>query len=223
MRRLFVTIIALALAACGQGNDRANSADGVDSDRPLGKPIVVLAFGDSLFAGYNLPRSQAYPQQLEAALRNKGLNVRIQNAGVSGDTTAAGRARIGFVLDSMTVPPDLVMVELGANDMLRGLEPANARQNLDGIMAEIDRRGIDIAIVAMRAAPNLGSDYAAKFDSIYPDLAEKYDAALVPFFIEPLIRDRSLVQADQVHPTNEGVQAMVAGSVGHVVEAIEDL
>lgn len=226
MRRIRVAIVALliaplALAACGE-NAPTGEAAADSPDAPIGTPTLVLAFGDSLFAGYNLSRSEAFPAQLEQALRAEGLNVRVQNAGVSGDTTGAGRQRLEFVLDSMTVKPDLALVELGANDMLRGLSPAQARANLDAIMAELDRRDIDIVVMGMRAAPNLGRDYAGEFDAIFPDLADKYDAALVPFFIEPLIFDRSLVQGDQVHPTAEGVKAMVEVSVDEIAEAIED-
>ncbi|AKM09512.1 arylesterase [Croceicoccus naphthovorans] len=213
-------VAALLLSACGQdsGSSQARTAD---PDRPVGQPTFVLAFGDSLFAGYNLPQSAAYPAQLEQALRQRGLNVRIQNAGVSGDTTSAGKQRMAFVLDSMTVQPDYALVEFGANDMLRGLSPDQARQNLDAILAEMDRRGIEVLLYEMKAAPNLGRDYATRFESIYPDLAEKYDATVVPFFIEPLIFDRSLVQRDQVHPTEDGVKAMVEETVDVVEDAID--
>lgn len=214
---------ALLLAACGQGDagGAAAKASSTGADAPVGRPVLVLALGDSLFAGYNLSRSEAYPQQLELALREKGLNVRVQNAGVSGDTTAAGRQRLAFVLDSMTTKPDLALVEFGGNDMLRGLPPAEARKNLEAIVAELDRRDIEVVIMGMRAAPNLGSRYVSDFDSIYPDLAEKYDAELVPFFIEPLIFNRSLVQSDQIHPTADGVKAMVEHSVDDIAEALE--
>lgn len=149
------------------------------------------------------------------------MNVRVQNAAVSGDTTAAGRQRLDFVLDSMTVKPDVALVEFGGNDMLRGLPPAEARANLDAIMANLKRRGIDIVVMEMRAAPNMGRDYAGAFDAIYPDLAKKYDADLVPLFIEPLLTDRSLVQGDQIHPTAQGVKAMVDHSIDDIARALE--
>jgi len=221
MRKTMALAAALFLSACGQSESGSTASAAADNG-PVGKPVLVLAFGDSLFAGYNLTRAQAYPSQLEMALRERGINARIQNAGVSGDTTGAGRQRLSFVLDSMTTPPDIALVELGANDMLRGLSPAQARGNLDAIMAELDRRDIDIVVMEMRAAPNLGSDYRSEFDAIFPDLADKYDADLVPFFIEPLLTDRSLVQNDQVHPTAEGVKAMVSHSVDEIADAIED-
>lgn len=218
MRKLLVFILALALAACGQSDGNTAASDA--ANEPIGKPVMILAFGDSLFAGYNLPRAQSYPARLELALRQRGINSRIHNAGVSGDTTGAGRQRLDFVLESMTVQPDVALVELGANDMLRGLSPSQARANLDAIMSALDKRGIEIILMGMRAAPNMGRDYASEFDAIYPELAEKYDAELVPFFIEPLIFDRSLVQRDQVHPTAEGVDAMVEESVDVIADAI---
>lgn len=221
MRKLIAAFAALALSACGKAE--GNKADGgtAEADTPVGQPTMVLAFGDSLFAGYNLPRSAAYPEQLEQALRQRGMNVRVQNAGVSGDTTSAGRQRLSFVLDSMTVKPDLALVELGANDMLRGLPPKQARENLDAIMAELDRRDIDIVVMGMKAAPNLGGEYAGEFNAIFPDLADKYDAEIVPFFIEPLIFNRSLVQSDQIHPTADGVKAMVEESVDTIEDALD--
>lgn len=222
MRQFITLLAALLLAACGDSGDDKGQSQSARDDAVAGAPQLVLAFGDSLFAGYNLSRAEAYPAQLEQALRARGLNVRVQNAGVSGDTTGAARQRLSFVLDSMTVQPDLALVELGANDMLRGLPPGQARGNLDAIMAELDRREIEIVVMGMRAAPNLGRDYIAEFNAIYPELAEKYDAALVPFFIEPLIFDRSLVQRDQIHPTADGVKAMVAESIDAIAEPLED-
>ena len=218
--------VALLLAACGpdaevaEGEAAGQQADAV---MPTGPAIDVLAFGDSLFAGYRLDRDESYPARLQAALRERGLNVNVTNAGVSGDTTAAGLQRIDFVLDSMAGEPDLVLLELGANDMLRGLPAEEARRNLDTILQRLDQRDIPVMVYGMRAAPNLGGDYGRSFDSIFPDLADKYDAELVPFFIEPLIFDRSLVQQDQLHPTAQGVDAMVEQTVEQVEDRIDDL
>lgn len=214
--------VAFLLAACGQGGDETVAGE-ARAAAPVGQPITVLAFGDSLFAGYQLARSEAYPAKLEQALRERGMNVTVRNAGVSGDTTAAGLQRIDFVLDSMTVQPDLVLVELGANDMLRGLSADQARSNLDTIVGRLEQRNIPVMIYGMRAAPNLGGEYGTAFNGIFPDLADKYDAELVPFFIEPLIFNRSLVQQDQIHPTAEGVDAMVDGTIEQVADRIEDL
>lgn len=221
MRNIVAALCAVLLAACGQAETKSDPPNSTASEQPVGKPLTVLAFGDSLFAGYNLSRTEAYPAQLEQALRARGMNVRVQNAAVSGDTTAAGRQRLDFVLDSMTVKPDVALVEFGGNDMLRGLPPAEAQANLDAIMANLKQRGIEVVVMEMRAAPNLGRDYAGAFDAIYPDLAEKYDADLVPLFIEPLLTDRSLVQGDQIHPTAQGVKAMVDHSVDDIAKALE--
>lgn len=214
--------VAFLLAACGSAEETGEAAAG-EPVTVSGPAIDVLAFGDSLFAGYRLDRDESYPAKLQDALRARGLNVTITNAGVSGDTTAAGLQRIDFVLDSMAGQPDLVLVELGANDMLRGLPAGQARENLDAILRTLDQRGIPVMVYGMRAAPNLGGDYGRNFDAIFPDLAEKYDAGLVPFFIEPLIFDRSLVQQDQLHPTAEGVDAMVDKTVEQIEERIEEL
>ena len=214
-----VLIAALSLAACGD-NDVGPRDDGLP-DAPGGPSVHILALGDSLFAGYQLAQSEAFPAQLEAGLRARGINAVVRNAGVSGDTTAAGLQRVDFVLDSMSNKPDLALIELGANDMLRGLPPEQARANLDAIMAKFKRRDIPMVLMGMRAAPNLGRDYAREFDTIFPDLAEKYNAELVPFFIQPLMFDRSLVQRDQVHPTADGVTAMVGESIDTIENAID--
>ncbi|WP_240654593.1 arylesterase [Croceicoccus ponticola] len=221
LQRTLIFTAALLLAACGQADGETTGTDRDAAAGPVGKPVLVLAFGDSLMAGYNLQRAQAFPAQLETALRDRGINARVQNAAVSGDTTRAGRQRLNFVLDSMTVKPDVALVEFGGNDMLRGLPPAQAKANLDAILAEFDRRDIAVIVMGMRAAPNLGREYVSEFDAIFPDLAEKYDAEIVPFFIEPLIFNRSLVQNDQIHPTAEGVTAMVEHSVDDIAEAID--
>ncbi len=222
MSKLMVPVMALLLAACGQAD---GGADAKETAAPVvtGEPVTVLAFGDSLFAGYKLARSESYPAKLERALRARGLNVTVRNAGVSGDTTAAGLQRLDFVLDSLSTPPDLVLVELGANDMLRGLSAGDARANLDTIMTKLNGRDLPVMLYEMKAAPNLGGEYGGEFNSIYPTLADKHDAELVPFFIEPLIFDRSLVQSDQVHPTAEGVDAMVEKTVDDIAERVEEL
>jgi acyl-CoA thioesterase-1 len=145
---------------------------------------LVLALGDSLTAGYGLSANRAFPVRLEAALRQAGVAARVHNAGVSGDTSAQGRQRLAWVLTGVRAKPDLAIVELGANDMLRGLKPAETRANLDAILAELKRRGIPTILAGMRAAPNLGRAYAAAFEPIYPALARKYGARLYPFFLE---------------------------------------
>lgn len=170
---------------------------------------LVLAFGDSLTAGYGLSAAEAFPVRLEAALRRTGMAVRVRNAGVSGDTTAAGRARLAWVLRSLKGNPDLVIVELGANDMLRGLDPGETRANLDAILAELRRRRIPVLLAGMRAAPNLGRSYAARFEPIFPELARKHGVRLYPFFLAGVAGQKPLLQADGMHPNARGVDLIV--------------
>ena len=187
-----------------------------------GEERRILAFGDSLFAGYGLATDEGYPEKLEAALRARGLNARVADAGVSGDTTAGGRQRIAFVLDSMERAPDLALVELGGNDLLRGLSPVDARANLAAILQELKARGIPAVLYGMRAPPNAGPEYQGEFDAMYPELAREYDAALVPFFMEPLLGKPALIQADRIHPTAAGIDAMVAATVDAVAGALPE-
>lgn len=181
---------------------------------------LVVAFGDSLMAGYRLAPNQGFAPRLEAALRQRGIPARVHNAGVSGDTTAQGKARLNWVLTAVKAKPDLVIVELGANDMLRGLPPARAAANLDAILAELKRRRIPVLIAGMKAAPNLGAAYAREFNAIYPNLAKKYGAPLYPFFTEGVTANRALLLPDQLHPNPRGVDRIVQGIVPHVARAL---
>jgi acyl-CoA thioesterase-1 len=192
-----VRIVLLLLALAG-------AAPAMAADR------LVLAFGDSLTAGYGLGPTQSFPARLEANLRRNGVAARVHNAGVSGDTSAAGRARLAWVLRGIGRNPDLAIVELGANDMLRGLKPAETRANLDAILAELRRRKIPTIVAGMRAAPNLGRAYAAAFEGMFPALATKYGARLYPFFLEGVAGNRSLLLADGMHPTARGVDIITA-------------
>ncbi len=172
------------------------------------RALHIVALGDSLTAGYSLPADASFPAQLQKALQAKGLDVEIDNAGVSGDTSGGALARLDWALGEGC---DGVIVEIGANDMLRGLDPAMTRQNIDTILARLRQREIPFLLAGMRAAPNLGSDYAAKFDLIYPDLAKKYDAPLYPFFLDGVAGHPALQLPDGMHPTQQGVAKIVAG------------
>ena len=169
-------------------------------------PKIVLALGDSLTAGYGLAQPDAFPVQLQAALVAMGTNVQVVNAGVSGDTSAGGRSRLQWLLAKRV---DAVIVELGANDGLRGLDPAQTRDNLDWIMATLKKRQIPTLITGMFAPPNLGEDYGAEFNAIYPDLAKKYAALYDTFFLEGVAADAALNQADGIHPNADGVLVIV--------------
>lgn len=218
----FVLAIAALLTGCGESGVPENSArKDTAAIAPPSIPVMgperhIVALGDSLFAGYGLEEGEGYPARLEAALRARGINVRITDAGVSGDTTAGGRQRLAFTLDSQSRRPDLVLISLGGNDMLRGLPPQQTRDNLDAILAELDKRGIGAVLMGMLAPPNLGTDYRGTFDAIYPALAKKHDVALVPFFLQPVIGRADLIQADHIHPTAQGIEAIVAATVDPV-------
>jgi acyl-CoA thioesterase I len=172
---------------------------------------LVLAFGDSLMAGYGLKPNESFPAQLQGALRAGGIPARVHNGGVSGDTTAAGKARLNFVLAGLKAKPDLVILELGANDMLRGIQPAQTRANLEAMIVELKRRKIPVLLAGMLASPNLGKAYAAQFNPIYPALAKKHGLKLYPFFMQGVAANRSLLIADQMHPNGKGVAVVVRG------------
>ena len=213
------------LAACGEETPPASGPSASEpGDAPeipvMGAELPVVAFGDSLFAGPGLNPGETYPARLEAALRARGVNARIVNAGVSGDTTAGGLQRLAFTLDSQPRPPALVIVCLGGNDMLRGLPPEQTRANLDAILSELARRKVPVVLMGMLAPPNLGPDYRARFDPAYPALARKHGAALVPFFLQPVIGRSDLILPDRIHPNAHGVDALVAATADVVAGAM---
>jgi acyl-CoA thioesterase-1 len=169
-------------------------------------PIKLTVLGDSLSAGYGLPIGSAFPVRLEKALREKGLNVDVHNAGVSGDTSSAGRDRLDWSIPDGT---EAVIVELGANDALRGLDPKVTRAALEDIIKRLQARKIAVMLVGMLAPPNFGPDYAARFNPIYSDLAKAYDVPLYPFFLDGVAAEAKLNQADGLHPTAEGIDIIV--------------
>jgi acyl-CoA thioesterase-1 len=221
--------LALSLAACGgdAGSGEARTPDlRADGDAALPEvPVMgperrILAFGDSLFAGYGLDPDQSYPARLEAGLRAKGINAAITNAGVSGDTTAAGLQRLAFTLDAQPHKPDLFILELGGNDLLRGLSPDETRANLGAMLTELKRRGIPVLVMGMRAPPNYGPEYQARFDALYRALADEHGAGLIPFWLEDIYREPELFQSDRIHPTAEGIERLVASTLDEVEEAL---
>jgi acyl-CoA thioesterase-1 len=186
---------------------------------PASAAQKLLVLGDSLTAGYNLPPGDAYPAQLEAALKARGVNMPVINAGVSGDTTAAGLARLDWALAEK---PTHVVVALGANDMLRGLPPEQARQNLDAIITQIKQAGVKVMLAGMLAAPNLGADYGKRFNSIYPDLAAKHGIPLYPFFLDGVVSDARLNLGDGLHPNRDGVAVMVERTLPQILRFLEN-
>jgi acyl-CoA thioesterase-1 len=178
----------------------------------------ILAFGDSLTAGYGLPKDQSFPAMLQAALRARGIAATVIDGGVSGDTSAGGRARLDW---SLAGNPDCVILELGANDALRGLDPAATEANLDAILTRLTQRGLPVLLAGMLAPPNLGEDYGKRFNALYPRLAERHKVALYPFFLEGVAMQAALNQGDGLHPNARGVAAIVDRITPYVVRLVQ--
>jgi acyl-CoA thioesterase-1 len=204
-----IRIAAAGLAVTGLGLAAA-------AVPPAGHVPVILDFGDSLTAGYGLPQSQAFPARLEAWLARHGIAARVVDAGVSGDTTAGGLARLDWALADK---PDLVILALGANDALRAIDPAAVRANLDKMIRKVEAAGAKVLLLGMRAPPNWGEAYRRNFNRIFPDLAEAHRMPLYPFFLEGVAMQPQLNQADGLHPNARGVAVMV-DRVGPVVARV---
>lgn len=232
VRALHIATLLLAIQPLAGCSDNPETADrtGTESGKaatPAPAPSVaenaklIVAFGDSLYAGYGLGQDEGFAPRLERALVARGIPAQVRNAGVSGETTAGGLQRLAFTLDGQPRKPDLMIVGLGANDMLRGLSPAEARANLDAILTELKTRQIPVVLTGMLAAPNLGADYAASFNAIYPDLAKKFGVPLYPFFLDSVVGNRALLLPDGLHPNAQGVDAIVAHVAPTIAQAVE--
>jgi acyl-CoA thioesterase-1 len=208
VRQIVRTVLAAAL--CG-AVIMAATAD------PSGNPIKIVALGDSLTAGYGLPEPDGFVPRLEAALAAKGVAAEIINGGVSGDTASDGLARLDWSVPEGT---DAVILELGANDMLRGIKPQVTRAALEAILRRLNERHIAVLLCGMRAAPNLGVDYDQAFERIYPELAAKYDTLLYPFFLDGVAGELSLDQPDGLHPNAAGVSVIVKRVLPKVEELV---
>ena len=195
LRQLATTLVLVLIIIGPQSNSSL-----------AGTSLRIVAYGDSLTAGLGLDAGHAFPAQLEAALRQQGYDIEIINAGVSGDTASAGLARFDW---TMSEPADGVILELGANDALRGVDPQVTRAALDGLLAKLKDRDIPVLLTGMRAPPNMGEEFEQAFDPIYADLAEKYGAILYPFFLDGVAVERALNQSDGIHPNQEGVAEIV--------------
>jgi acyl-CoA thioesterase I len=181
------------------------------------QPVKIVVLGDSLGAGFGLPAQAAFPARLGEALTKKGIVATITNAGVSGDTASGGLERLDWSVPEGT---DAVILELGANDMLRGVDPAVTRQALDAILTRLSKRKIAVLLCGMRAAPNMGAAYVRAFDAIYPALASTHGVVFYPFFLAGVAADRTLNQPDGLHPTATGVDSIVARILPKVEELI---
>jgi acyl-CoA thioesterase-1 len=183
-------------------------------------PVVaatrILAFGDSLSAGLGVAPNDAFPVQLAARLKADGYDVIVNNGGVSGDTTAGGLARLDWAMGSH---PEIVLLELGANDMLRGLGPKAAESNLDAMLGKLKAAKVKVLLIGMKASTNWGPEYQKEFDAIYPTLAKKYDVPLYPFFLDGVALDPKLNQPDMLHPNPAGVAVIVS----RIAPAVERL
>lgn len=202
-RRSALYLVALALALVIGANAHAQ--------------VKILALGDSLTAGFGLPKGEAFPARLEAALRARGVEARVLDGGVSGDTSAGGLARLDW---SLAADPDFAIVELGANDALRGLDPAATEKNLDAILARLKARRVPVLLAGMLAPPNLGEEYGRRFNAIYPRLAERHDVALYPFFLDGVALQASLNQGDGIHPNARGVATIVDRITPYVMRLV---
>ncbi|MEH3147157.1 MAG: arylesterase [Methylobacterium frigidaeris] len=184
------------------------------------RPLSLVALGDSLTAGYGLPADAAFPAVLERALKARGASVTVANAGVSGDTATGGLDRVEWSVPDGT---DGVILELGANDMLRGTDPAVTEKALDGIITRLKARGIPVLLAGMKAGRNLGPDYVARFDAIFPALAQKHGLLLYPFFLDGIAGERGLNLPDGLHPTRAGVERIVQGILPTVEDFVKRL
>jgi acyl-CoA thioesterase-1 len=200
---MFVKLLALGLIGGGLLMAQPALAQTATSSA---KPIKMVVLGDSLSAGLGLVGSAAFPARLQKALKAKGIDVDMVNAGVSGDTTSGGRDRLDWSVPEGT---EAVILELGANDALRGIDPKVARAALSDILTRLQARRIAVLLCGMVAPPNYGADYSARFNAIYPDLAKAFQVPLYPFFLEGVAADAKLNQADGLHPTAEGVDRIV--------------
>lgn len=186
----------------------------------MAAPVTLLALGDSLTAGYGLAREESFAARLETVLRSKGYDVRVINAGVSGDTSAGGRSRLDWALADK---PQAAIVELGANDGLRGLDPAVTFANLDAIVGRLKSTGVAVLLAGMKALPNLGVEFGAEFEGIFPRVAEKHGVPLYPFFLEGVATDPNLNLPDRLHPNARGVEVIVERILPHVTRLIDGL
>ncbi len=222
MRRIQTTFRIktwIIAAVMGLSNWSVQATEAPISEADASDPFEIVALGDSLSAGYLLPPGAGFPEQLGRALTEKGHHVSVMNAGVSGDTSTGGLARLDWAVGPET---DALILELGSNDALRGIEPEVTRANLDTILQQMSERGVKVLIAGMLAPPNMGDDYAADFNGIFPDLAKKYDAPLYPFFLDGVAAERHLNLPDGMHPTEEGVAVIVERILPFVEQLIQE-
>lgn len=190
------------------------------SPAPAAEPVRILAFGDSLTAGYGLPEGETLTARLSDALNKMGRQALVINGGVSGDTTADGLARLDWALADK---PRIMILALGGNDMLRGVDPGITRANLEAIIERAKAAGVEVVLAGMLAPPNLGTEYKAAFDAIYPELAKAHNLLLMPFLLQDVAQISDLNQGDGIHPNGEGIAVMVRNLLPYVTQALDKL
>ncbi|MFO7712930.1 arylesterase [Desulfosarcina sp.] len=218
MSTLLLIVMGLSLTGCSQEQPAEKA---VTTPQLSVSPFAgtIVAVGDSLTAGLGLAEDQAYPAQLARRLRAKGYNYQVINAGVSGETSSGALARIGWVIANLA--PDIVILETGANDGLRGLDTDLLKANLDRLVGTLTDQNIQVILAGMHMLPNLGPDYTREFSKIYPQIAEKHEVPFIPFFLEGVAGMPSLNQSDKMHPTAEGYARIVETVLPYVITAIE--
>jgi len=215
---IFILVnLSLQIQACSSGSDS-------DSKQRTGRlpqggkeEVKIVALGDSLTSGHGLPDDYSFPVRLEKALREKGVSVSVVNAGISGDTSAGGLSRVDWTLENK---PDIVILELGANDGLRGLDPGAMKKNLDAIITKLQQNNVIVLLAGMKAPMNLGYGYTKKFNSTFEDLADKHDIALYPFFLEGVAGRFDMNQDDGMHPNKKGVDEIVKRIIPHLMPLV---
>jgi acyl-CoA thioesterase I len=227
MRRFWlygVSVLLLqGLSACSGADEAEKAAATTPIEEIAATGPLVIAFGDSLYAGYQLPQGEGLAPELQRVLRANGVEASVVNAGVSGDTTAAGRQRLAYVLDGQPRKPDLVIIGLGGNDMLRGLPVTETRANMVAMLDLLREREIPAMLTGMRAPLNMGRDYVTAFEGMYPALAADYDAPLLPFLLEGVFTEPSLMLGDGIHPNAQGVDRMARALAPLVAEALAEV
>jgi len=207
--KIILCVLTLVLGFAG--------ADAAPRAKPAAKPVKLLVLGDSLIQGYGLAPGQDFPAQLERALKVRGMNVKVINGGVSGDTSAGGVARIAW---SLTDNPDAAIVEFGGNDALRGLAPTDTERNIGAILAALKARHIPVLLAGIKSPRNMGADYTKEFDAVFPALATKYEVLFYPFFLDGVAVNPALNQRDGIHPDEKGVAVIVQRMMPMVMQLV---
>jgi len=218
--RLGLALLFLAVLGCGEETPPIESSPAPPGQTEIPRDGVIMAVGDSLTAGYRVAEEQAYPAILQQRLDRDGYNLEVINAGISGETSSGTLARLDWVL---TLKPAIIILETGANDGLRGIDPKLTRENIDRIVTRLKAEGVVVVLAGMKMIKNLGKTFTSEFESLYPAIAAQQGVILIPFFLEGVAANRQLNQADGIHPTEEGYRRVVEHIYPFVVEAIERL